>query len=90
MGSNMAYDLAESDLIDLDTQIRIHLTSNHYPPVPVSMTQACLDAIDAWWDEDYNREISLPEGVSYRGNTTAPASAIVEAHHPNAWLPEGD
>jgi hypothetical protein len=90
MGSNMAYDLAESDLIDLDTQIRIHLTSNHYPPVPVSMTQACLDAIDAWWDEDYNREISLPEGVSYRGNTTAPASAIVEAHHLNAWLPEGD
>lgn len=90
MGSNMAYDLAESDLIDLDTQIRIHLTSNHYPPVPTSMTQACLDAIDAWWDEDYNREISLPEGVSYRGNTTAPASAIVEAHHLNAWLPEGD
>ena len=90
MGSNMAYDLAESDLIDLDTQIRIHLTSNHYPPVPASMTQACLDAIDAWWDEDYDREISLPEGVSYRGNTTAPASAIVEAHHLDAWLPEGD
>lgn len=88
MGSNMAYDLAESDLIDLDTQIRIHLTSNHYPPVPASMTQACLDAIDAWWDEDYNREISLPEGVSYRGNTTAPASAIVEAHHLDAWLPQ--
>ena len=88
MGSNMAYDLAESDLIDLDTQIRIHLTSNHYPPVPTSMTQACLDAIDAWWDEDYNREISLPEGVSYRGNTTAPASAIVEAHHLDAWLPQ--
>jgi len=90
MGSNMAYDLAESDLIDLDTQIRIHLTSNHYPPVPASMTQTCIDAIDAWWDEDYNREIPLPEGVSYRGNTTAPASAIVEAHHLDAWLPEGD
>ena len=84
----MAYDLAESDLIDLDTQIRIHLTSNHYPPVPESMSQACLDAIDAWWEEDYSREIQLPEGVSYRGNTTAPASAIVEAHHLDAWLPQ--
>lgn len=88
MGSNMAYDLAESDLIDLDTQIRIHLTSNHYPPVPVSMSQACLDAIDAYWEEDYNREITLPEGVSYKGLDVAPAWAIVEAHHLDAWLPQ--
>lgn len=86
MGSNMAYDLAMSDLIDLDTQIRIHLTSNHYPPVPVSMTQACIDAIDAYWDEDYDREIFLPEGVSWKGADTAPASAIIEAHHLDAWL----
>ena len=90
MGSNMAYDLASNDLLDLDleTQIKIHLTSNHYPPVPSSMVSPCIDAIDAYYDEDYNRKIALPEGVFWKGMTKAPACAIVEAHHLEAWLPE--
>ena len=38
MGSNLAYELSEGLLyLDLNTQLEIHLTSNHYPPVPVSM-----------------------------------------------------
>ena len=92
MGSNMAYDLASNDLLDLDleTQLRIHLTGNHYPPVPVSMIQPCIDAIDAYYDEDYNKMIEMPEGVSYRGSKFAPASAIIEQHHLEAWLPECD
>ena len=86
----MAYDLASNDLLDLDldTQIQIHLTSNHYPPVPSSMVSPCIDAIDAYYDEDYNRKIALPEGVFWKGMTKAPACAIVEAHHLEAWLPE--
>ncbi len=90
MGSNMAYDLASNDLLDLDldTQIQIHLTSNHYPPVPSSMVSPCIDAIDAYYDEDYNRKIALPEGVFWKGMTKAPACAIVEAHHLEAWLPQ--
>ena len=92
MGSHMAYDLASNDLLDLDleTQLRIHLTGNHYPPVPVSMVQPCIDAIDAYYDEDYNKTIEMPEGVSYRGSKFAPASAIIEQHHLEAWLPECD
>ncbi len=92
MGSNLAYDLANNDLLDLDleTQIKIHLTSNHYPPVPVSMVEPCIDAIDAYYDEDYGRVINLPEGISWRGQTSAPAHAIVDAHHLDAWLPECD
>ena len=92
MGSNLAYDLANNDLLDLDleTQIKIHLTSNHYPPVPVSMVEPCIDAIDAYYDEDYNKMIEMPEGVSYRGSKFAPASAIIEQHHLDAWLPQED
>ena len=88
----MAYDLAGNDLLDLDldTQIQIHLTSNHYPPVPTSMVAPCIDAIDAYYDEDYNKLIEMPEGVSYRGEKFAPASAIIEQHHLDAWLPESD
>jgi len=89
MGSNLAYELADGLLdLDLETQIGIHLQGNHYPPVPKSMIQPCIDAIDAYHDEDYNRKITLPEGVSWKGMTKAPACAIVEAHHLEAWLPE--
>jgi hypothetical protein len=54
------------------------------------MVQPCIDAIDAFYDEEYSREINLPEGISWRGQTFAPASAIIDAHHLDAWLPECD
>lgn len=85
MGSMTAQEL--STILDLEGSLKLHLTANHYPPVPVSMVQPCIDAIDAYHDEDYQRQIELPEGISWRGNSTAPASAIVEAHHLDAWLP---
>ena len=45
------------------------------------MVQPCIDAIDAAYDEDYDREIAMPEGVSYKGSNVAPAWAIIEQHH---------
>jgi hypothetical protein len=86
MGNNMATELANSDM-DIRTSLRYHLTGNHYPPVPASMVDACLDTIDAYHDEDYDRLIALPESVSWRGETSAPAHAIAEAHHLDNWLP---
>ncbi len=88
MGYNTALDLAES--FDLDQAILIHLQNNHYPPVPASMVEPCIDAIDAYYEGDYDKLIKLPEGVSWRGQTSSPASAIIEAHHLQAWLPETD
>jgi hypothetical protein len=86
MGYTTASALAEE--LDLEVALGYHLQGNHYPPVPLSMVQPCMDAIDAFWDEDYNQLIELPEGVSWRGDTHAPAHAIVEAHHLDAWLPQ--
>jgi hypothetical protein len=80
MGSVTAIGLADS-VLDLETQIGYHLQGNHYPPVPLSMVQPCIEAIDAYYDEDYNRYIAMPEGVFYKGMSHAPASAIVEQHH---------
>jgi hypothetical protein len=89
MGSNFANDLALADNLTIENQIAIHLSSNHYPPVPKSMVQPCVEAIDAVNDAGlWDLEIPLPEGVSWRGLTTAPAHAIIEAHHLNAWLIE--
>ena len=89
MGSNFANDLALADNLEIERQIEIHLSANHYPPVPKSMVQPCVEAIDAVNDAGlWDLEIPLPEGVSWRGLTTAPAHAIIEAHHLNAWLIE--
>jgi len=87
MGSNFATDLAELDLgLSLEDSIAIHLSANHYPPVPRSMVEPCIDAIDAYYDEDYDRLITLPAPITWRDQNTAPAHAIVEAHHLDAWL----
>ena len=87
MGYNTALDFAE---LDLEQGIAYHLQGNHDPPVPLSMVQPCIDAIDAYYDEDYDKLIEMPEGVSYKGDTHAPAWAIIEQHHLDAWLPECD
>ena len=95
MGSNLANEMASGVLdelgihLDLETQIGIHLSSNHYPPVPKFMVAPCIEAIDAVNDAGlWDLEIPMPEGVTYRGLTTAPAWAIIEQHHLQAWLIE--
>ena len=88
MGSTLANDLATMPELDLESAIGYHLQGNHYPPVPLSMVQPCIDAIDAIWEDNYNKLIELPEGVKWRGETHAPAYAIAENHHLDAWLPQ--
>ena len=90
MGMNTAIDLAENLDMTLEGAIGMHLQANHYPPVPLSMVTPCIEAIDAYYEDDFNKEIEMPEGVSYKGRTTAPAWAIIEQHHLNAWLPENE
>jgi hypothetical protein len=90
MGHNMATDLATMPELDLTTAIGYHLQGNHYPPVPLSMVQPCIDAIDAYWEEDLNREIELPDGVMWRDKNYAPAYAIIEAHHLDAWCTDDE
>ena len=85
MGRNFSLELSEAG-IDLHTQIRVQLTSNHYPPVPVSMVGPCIEAIDKCNDDEQFELIDLPEGVTWRGQTQCPAYAIVEGHHLKAWL----
>jgi hypothetical protein len=91
MGSVTAIGLADS-VLDLETQLLYHLKGNHYPPVPAEMVAPCIEAIDAYYEEDYNREILMPKvgdfQIMYKNSITAPAWAIVEQHHLSFWLPE--
>jgi hypothetical protein len=88
MGSNLATELSENLDITLEQAIGYHLQGNHYPPVPLTMVEPCIAAIDAYYNEELNKEIDMPKGVFYKGKTTAPAWAIIDQHHLNAWLPD--
>jgi len=87
MGALSAITMAEAS-ISLEQQIEWHLTVNHYPPIPPIMVQTCIEAIDEANDGNWNINITLPEGVSWRGLTTCPVYAIVEQHHLEPWIIE--
>jgi len=89
MGSMYAAGIAETN-ISMEQQIEWHLKGNHYPPIPSSMVTPCIEAIDAYWEDDLDKEITLPEGILYRGNVTAPAREIIINHHLDAWCTEDD
>lgn len=84
MGYMSARDMAEQT--DLDTALSWHLTANHFPPVPVTLVPACKEAIQAILDEEPDRLIDLPDEITYRDLTLAPAYAIAEAHHLDAFI----
>jgi hypothetical protein len=93
MGSVTALGIKEM-VLDLETQILYHLKANHYPPVPAEMVTACIDAIDAFYDEDFDRMIDMPKvgdfQITYRGSTQAPAHAIVDQHHLDVFIDSAD
>lgn len=89
MGSNFANELADSDLfpnLSLKEAITIHLRSNHYPPIPLDMVEPCINAIEAYNELDSEKLIELPNGITWRNRNSAPAYAIIEGHHLEAWL----
>ena len=102
MGSITAIGLADTTL-DLETQLKYHLQGNHYPPIPTAMVQPCIEAIDAYYDEDYSRKIELPMiddfQITWKGQTWTTASALVAHAHleffinpvediPDEWINE--
>lgn len=89
MGLSSAMDMRDQD-ISLEAQISWHLQSNHYPPIHESMIPTCIEAIDLANCGMWNVNVSLPEGVGYRGLTVAPVWAIIEQHHLEPWLEEDE
>lgn len=89
MGRLQAEAMLESS-IPLEAQIGWHLRVNHYPPVPEFMVPVCIEAIDAANEGDWDKKLSLPEGVGYQGLTVAPVWAIVEGHHLDTWIIESE
>ena len=72
--------------MNITTALEYHLAHNHYPPVPLSMVPVCAAAIALAADGDWDGVVALPDGVTYRGADAAPAHAVVEQHHLEAFV----
>lgn len=93
MGALQAAEMAE--MMTIEDGLAWHLRSNHYPPVPLVMIQPCVEAIEAALEDNWDKEIQLPfdgerDGkpfqITWRGQDTAPAWAIIDGHHLQAWV----
>jgi hypothetical protein len=88
MGYATAADLAASH-VPLDAAVQAHLVSNCYPPVPTFMVAPAVEAIEAYADHDWDRDVELPEGVAFRdGRTVIEARDVVEALRLDAFVDE--
>lgn len=89
MGFQTALGIANSDL-PLEQQVRWHLTSNCYPPVPEIMVPVAVEAITAIRSGNTDDEVTLPEGVTFRGSSVADVYEIVDALHLGAFTITAD
>lgn len=85
MGHATAIDIKDTGL-SLREQLTWHLRGNHYPPIPSSMVDPCILAVNLASNGEWDSRVELPEGITYRGEDSAPAHAIVEQHHLEAWV----
>lgn len=67
--------------VDLDMTLHWHLQGNHYPPLPLDLIEPCKQAIEAGYDDDWDRRIDLPNGLLFRGKPRATAQDLIESCH---------
>lgn len=85
MGYLHATELATETSLSLEAQLHIHFSSNCYPPVPSFMIPVAIEAIKACKEEQYDLEIELPQGVTFRNSTTVTAINAVDNLRLEAW-----
>lgn len=89
MGNLQAQEFAE--LTDIDTALHWHAKGNHFPPLPTALIPIWKEVI--LWVNDgksLDQTFALPEGAYWRGESSAPAWAIIEGHHLSAWIEDNE
>ena len=74
----------------IDYALEWHLTSNHYPPVPMYMFDVCKQAIDFAIAEDWDELITLPKQVTFRNRNEARVFEIIENFHLHSFIVQDD
>jgi hypothetical protein len=71
-----------------DVALQWHLTSNHYPPLPVALVAPCQRAIRNANRGLWERRVMLPKGYGFRPWVTT--AKLVEGCHLDAFLDQED
>jgi hypothetical protein len=50
------------------------------------MVKPCIEAITLYNQGDWDEDVDLPEGITFRGLTSAPVTIMITQHHLDAWL----
>jgi hypothetical protein len=79
-------DAVNDGSASLNMALAWHLQSNHYPPLPSALIETAKQAIEAGNDDDFDREIDLPDGIELGDRTSVPAGELIEAMHLDAFL----
>ena len=76
----MATEVGEGN-VSIEAALHWHLTSNHYPPLPVTLIPAAMRAIKVARKEQWHRKILMPKNLLFRGKRLAPVGDLIEALH---------
>jgi len=75
------------ELTDEDTALRWHLSHNHYPALPLTLLPVAKAAIEAGREDDFDRLIKLPGGITWRGGrSSVEAGKLIETMHLDSFL----
>jgi len=95
MGRQYAEGIATTD-IPLEKQIKWHLTGNFYPRHDIRLVDVAVKSINIFNDNkldilegDYSsleEELSLAEGIEFRGKKTINPSECIEVLRLDTWL----
>ena len=89
MGSLQAAAFAEA-VKDGDTNLSAallwHLTGNHYPPLPTSLVPVAKRVIEKASRCEWDSNVRLPAGITYKGKSLAPVGECVQAWHLDAFI----
>jgi hypothetical protein len=77
MGTVSAMGMVEEAGVN-ETTVTWHLRHNHFPPHPTYMVPIAMDAIAAYNDGEFDKEIKLPAEVHFRGYSEVEAWQIID------------
>ena len=89
MGSLQAEEFAgmvREGSVVLDAALHWHLRSNHFPPLPLALIEVAKAAIQKANNEEYEAEIDMPDGISFRDAGKATVYQLIESMHLESFI----
>ena len=86
MGHNWISGFLEDGTLSRQASMELHLQYNHYPSVSLCMVKPCMDAVENALMDEWDKEVDLPEGMSFKGSKVAPTHKIIEDFHLETFL----